>query len=290
MNLLVCMKSFLAVVDHNGFTNAAKNIYISAPNISKQVAFLEDWLGGDLLIRTTRKVDLTSLGESFYPEAKRMLAEIKQTKNFAKQNEVEPAGLLRLSVAPIFARKKILPIVIKFMRRYENTSIEIIDCIRNTSLLAEKADISILGTNFIDPLMKREHIYDDTFYYVATEQYLKKYGKPKTPHDLTTHRCLINTNKVNANLWEFKNNIVVRVNGVLYSDNGDLLIIAAKQNMGIMLVSSYAIEEDVSKKRLIPVLDKFKLDYNKIYAYYEKSAETKLLVKKFLEILKKDLR
>lgn len=67
------LECFVQVAQNLSFRRAAEELHLSQPTVSKQVASLEDELGGTLFIRTTREVALTALGESFLRDAREIL-------------------------------------------------------------------------------------------------------------------------------------------------------------------------------------------------------------------------
>ena len=99
------LECFVQVADSLNFRRAADELHLSQPTVSKQVASLEEELGGTLFARTTRDVALTSLGASFLPDAREILrmsyaaAERSRKKASAVELAIgysDPNDLLRL--------------------------------------------------------------------------------------------------------------------------------------------------------------------------------------------------
>lgn len=67
------LKTFMAVADTRNFSQAGSNLFLTQQAVSAQVQRLEDHLGVKLFIRSTRRVDLTSAGESLLEHANRLL-------------------------------------------------------------------------------------------------------------------------------------------------------------------------------------------------------------------------
>lgn len=67
------LECFVQVASNLNYRRASEQLHVSQPTVSKQVASLEDELGGELFTRTTRTVMLTALGESFLPDAREIL-------------------------------------------------------------------------------------------------------------------------------------------------------------------------------------------------------------------------
>lgn len=64
------LKCFILVAENLSFARAAETLYISQPAVTKQINSLEQELGVTLFIRSTRHVELTPAGMSFYKDAK----------------------------------------------------------------------------------------------------------------------------------------------------------------------------------------------------------------------------
>ena len=63
------LQSFVSVVKYKSFTQAAKQLYISQPTISAHINQLEEELGKRLILRTTKSLELTPIGQEVYSYA-----------------------------------------------------------------------------------------------------------------------------------------------------------------------------------------------------------------------------
>ncbi len=99
------LECFVQVADNLNFRRAADELHLSQPTVSKQVASLEEELGGALFVRTTRDVALTAFGASFLPDAREILrmsyAAAERARKKAEGTELaigysDPNDLLRL--------------------------------------------------------------------------------------------------------------------------------------------------------------------------------------------------
>ena len=78
---------FQAVAYYKNFTNAANELHVSQPAVSKQISALEEELGVTLFDRTGRKAELTLSGEVFLNYFRRAGEEFENTKHLAKELE-----------------------------------------------------------------------------------------------------------------------------------------------------------------------------------------------------------
>ena len=100
MDRLTEMEAFVQVVDHGGFTDAARKIGLSKSAVSKHVAALEARLAVRLLNRTTRRVSPTEVGLAYYDRARSVLAEAGEADSMVTAMQATPKGSLRVS-APV---------------------------------------------------------------------------------------------------------------------------------------------------------------------------------------------
>lgn len=75
------LEHFIAVAEEQHFTRAAELLHISQSGLSASVRALETELGADLFVRSTRRVELTQVGQAFLLEASRTVASAAAAKN-----------------------------------------------------------------------------------------------------------------------------------------------------------------------------------------------------------------
>src|SRR6185312_2049444 len=93
------MRYFIAVAEEKHFGRAAQRLHMAQPPLSQQIKALEEQLGTQLLVRTTRKVDLTAAGELLLARARLLLAEIEKLEQDVKLVGQGASGVLRVGVS-----------------------------------------------------------------------------------------------------------------------------------------------------------------------------------------------
>src|SRR5207253_10534944 len=88
---------FAAVVEHSGFSAAARSLNLPKSSVSRHVARLEDRLGVRLLERSTRNVRLTEIGSSYYARCKAILSELETAEQDLPLVRSDPIGTIRAS-------------------------------------------------------------------------------------------------------------------------------------------------------------------------------------------------
>jgi DNA-binding transcriptional LysR family regulator len=78
------LRYFIAVVNECSFSEAARQIHIAQPALTRQVRALEEELGVQLLIRMSRGVELTAAGQAFYDDAQEILDHLMRAEQKAR--------------------------------------------------------------------------------------------------------------------------------------------------------------------------------------------------------------
>src|SRR6202022_4810945 len=118
MDRFDAMQIFVRVVEKGSFSAVAKERGIGQPAVSKQISALEDELGTELIHRSSRSAALTEAGRDFYESALRILDELENATSRIGRGQTAPRGLIRLTVAPTFARLHIVSKLPAFFAAY----------------------------------------------------------------------------------------------------------------------------------------------------------------------------
>jgi len=141
---------FAAVIDHNGFSHAAKYVGISAALVSRRVDALEKQLGVTLLTRSTRKFELTAEGVVLYQHAKKMMLDKQTTLLAIETLSSQPAGLLKISAPMNFGRQHVAAALCEFMRIYPEIEIDLRLSNEHVDMINDKFDLVIRGAGYMN--------------------------------------------------------------------------------------------------------------------------------------------
>ena len=103
MDQLKAMRVFARVIDEGSFAKAARAMDLAPAVVTRLVAELEEHLGARLINRTTRRLALTDIGESYLERTRGILADLDEAEALASASTAEPRGHLRVLVPPGFA-------------------------------------------------------------------------------------------------------------------------------------------------------------------------------------------
>ena len=125
---LADLRAFLSVADFGSFRVASENLHLSQSALSRRIDKLESALGVKLFSRTTRKVELTTVGRAFVPRAQNVMRELEDALVGIKDTTERISGLVTIACVPS-AVGYFLPAVIKrFHASYPKVRIRFISC------------------------------------------------------------------------------------------------------------------------------------------------------------------
>ena len=121
------LEHFIAVVDYEGFSKAASNIYVSQPTLSKSIKKLEETLNVVLFERSTRKLELTDAGELVYHKALKIIQATEELRTALDDLMNEPSGEIKIGIPPLIGTLFFPTIAKKFEQMYPNISLKLIE-------------------------------------------------------------------------------------------------------------------------------------------------------------------
>ncbi|WP_213780694.1 LysR family transcriptional regulator [Caballeronia sp. dw_276] len=288
--LLHAMTAFVRVVDSGTFTAAAEQMDLTTAQISRLVSGLEKRLSTKLLQRTTRRIALTSTGLTYVSQCRDILERVEVAEAFASGATVEPAGRLRIQCMSSFGRHYVAPLIAEFCAAFPKVSIEYGTSQYMPALLAEGIDVSIyLAQQLADSGMVALPLGTVFGIMCAAPAYLARRGAPKHPRDLQEHTCIRLVNSSASAQWELKSarrSFQVEPNGPIVSDNPDVLLHAAEQASGIILLPCFTVKESIRSGRLVRILPSWRSPEVGAYALYPSRHFLDAKTKAWLDLLK----
>lgn len=200
---LNAVTAFVAVVEHRSFRAAARALGVPKSTLSRRVALLEEQLGAQLLVRTTRVLSLTDAGEAFHQRSSRALVAIADAAKELRQSETALRGVVRVTAPGTFAEHFLGDIVTEFLDANPEVRVVLDLTDRFVDLVAEGYDLALRAGTLSDSTLRAKLIATSPIVTVASPAYLKRYGAPTTPTDLSAHECIVYGNTERAAKWVF---------------------------------------------------------------------------------------
>ncbi|OLL28516.1 LysR family transcriptional regulator [Burkholderia sp. SRS-W-2-2016] len=286
------MRIFVATVDAHNFTAAAKRLALSKQFVSRRVMALEEALGVQLLIRNTRKLAVTDLGQEFYERARRILGEVEDAEQAMSLRRAGPRGLLRVSAPMSFGMMHLSPLVASFLREHRDVRCDMELSDRTVDVVGEGFDMAIRIGTLQDSSLIAQKLVDVRMIACASPAYLRRRGTPKLPAELANHECLLYGHG-GAVSWEFKVDGAlksVEVRGPLRANNGDLIRDSAVAGLGIVRLPDFIVADALASGKLVPVLEAFLPVATGVYAVYPQHRQSSVTIRAFVEFLRRHLK
>jgi DNA-binding transcriptional LysR family regulator len=254
------MAAFVRVVDAQGFAAAAPALGLTPSAVSKLVTRLESRLGVRLLQRTTRALHLTTEGEAFYEQARRIVGEIAALEAELTDRRGTPHGLLRVTTSLAFSTHLLAPVIGEFLERYPQVQLELVPTDRVVDLVEEGIDLAIRVGRLGDSSYMARKIGEDVRLVCAAPAYLARHGTPKRPDDLARHSCIFSRDRVHNNRWPFRIDGEIReidVRGRTAISDGDGQLRLALQGLGIVRLTRLTVASAIRAGELVSLLKEF---------------------------------
>lgn len=179
--------AFLAVVEHNGFTAAARALDMPKSTVSKSVSRLEDAIGLRLLDRNSRNLRITSEGETFRRQALLIMEQVREADAAMAGLSAVPSGRLVAALPPAFCQEMVSPNLPAFRRDYPEVVLDLIVTTHAIDVLREEVDIAVVVGPQDDSDLISRTLFSGRLVWVARPDYLETNRLGEGPEALLEH-------------------------------------------------------------------------------------------------------
>jgi LysR family transcriptional activator of dmlA len=290
MNAISDLAFFVMLVKQGSLAAVARELGVTPPVVSTNLAKLELRLGVRLLNRTTRRMSVTHEGEVYYAEAVRILAEVEELESSVAESRAVPKGLLRVNATIGFGRQYIGPAISGFVRKFPEVEVQLQVTDRPLNLSDEAFDVGIRIGMLPDARFHARKIASNFRVLCASPVYLHNNPAPATPRDLQRHHCIVlRENDAAYGTWHLqqgKKEETVKVRGGLSTNHGEVALGWALDGHGILMRSEWDIAPYLRSGRLCPVLPDWQLAPADIFAVYPERLNMSAKVTAFVDFMR----
>ncbi len=283
------IQAFVTVVDTGSFTAAADRLGSAKSAISRRVSALEERLGVQLLHRTTRVLNLTETGRSFYDHGTRILADLEEAEAAVQQEHGELRGTLRFALPLSFGVRHMCGPIATFSKQHPKVRFDLDLNDRRVDLIEDNFDVALRIGRLTDSSLIARRLFDVRAVVCGSPHYLNTHGAPETPADLDDHQCLVYSNLDDPDKWEYEdrdgNRSTVKVNSIMSASSGDFLCNAAAHGMGLVIQPTFIASAAIRSGNLIPVLTDYAWPISPAYAVYPPTRHLSYRVRAFIDFL-----
>ncbi|WMJ68833.1 LysR family transcriptional regulator [Stenotrophomonas sp. 24(2023)] len=283
------LEVFIRVIEAGGFSAAARTLEMTPSAVSKLVARLEQRLGTRLLQRSTRQVQLTSEGRTFYERGVRVLADLDEAERCASAHEV-PRGRLRVNANVPFGQHFLLPLLPAFLAAHPMVTVDVALNDEVIDLLEQRTDVAVRAGPLKNERLVARRLGATPMMIVASPAYAARHGLPRSVDALQGHNRLDIGHARAQPGWPLQVDgelHVVPPRGSVRASNGDALRQLAIAGVGLARLATFQVLADIAAGRLLPVLEESNPgDLEEVHAVYlGQGGYLPLRVRAFLDFL-----
>ena len=296
MDRLKAMETFVRIARAANLSDVAAELNTSRSLVSRHLKELEEHLGVRLFNRTTRQIALTEEGAEYLDFCTEMLARLDEGESAIARQCKEPRGTIRLIVSTSFGNKCLAPILVDFLARYRSMQVSVTigeTRVSPRNFIEKGYDAVVCMHPLEDSALLARKIADLVWVPCATPEYLARHGRPELPADLAGHNCIFNGNRAPSGIWRFRKGAEphdVRIAGSFLSNSIPALHAATLAHLGIAILPSFYIHEDLAAGALVPLLPGFSLPVQPISIVYPDARIPQMKLRLLADFIQKALK
>lgn len=259
---LEALRCFLAVVREGSFSAAAKALDQPKATVSRRIAELERRLGTQLLLRTTRSVQVTAPGREYAQQATAALAALDDATERvrADADRATPRGRLRVTASVEFGVAVLAPLLAEFVAGLPELELDLELTGRQVDLVYEGFDLALRVGPLPDSTLAARRLGRLGYGLYASPAYLAANGSPRYVHELSERPALQFTGAGAEPVWQLTDGaqeLRVAISPRLRSNNHWVLRDAALAGLGVAFCAELAAGPEVAAGRLVRLFPEF---------------------------------
>lgn len=293
MDRLDAMSVLLAVVREGSLSAGARRLHAPLATVSRKVADLEQHLGTRLLVRTSRRVELTDAGRGYVAASQRILEQVEEAERAAAGEFSEPRGELAVTAPVVFGRRHLLPIAVTFLSEYPKIDMRLQLSDRHVNLTEEHLDVGIRLGHLEDSSLMATRVGQVRRLICASPDYLARRGTPASPDDLKDHDGITFRGFSSSPEWRYRGDnplLSVEPHPRLAVNSIEAAVDMAVAGLGIVRVLSYQIVDELRSGALVSLLEEFAPDPIPVQLVYARQGQLPVKIRAFLDWVAPRLR
>ena len=278
---------FCRAAESSSFTDASISLGVTPSAVSKAVQRLEKKLKLKLFYRSTRSIRLTEEGRSYYEACRKSLEGIQEIENHLLNNSV-PRGTLRISLPDSLAINKLIPVLNGFIEKYDETlKMEVFLSTAYVDFMRENFDLAIRIGEVTDLNLVARLYARIEQKIVASPEYIRKYGMPKSLDDLKNHKCVgLKFPSVNTPLpWKVKGEDALNLDFVMLYNDPFGAVMSVINGYGIIQLLDFTVDHAIASGDLVELFPEHRLEPLEVHIVYPSTKYVPAKVRAFIDYL-----
>ncbi len=286
MDRLDAMHVMLTAVECGSLSKASRKLGQPLATVSRKVSELESHLKADLLVRSSRGLELTPAGRTYVTSVRTILEQLNEAERTAAGEYAEPRGDLVVTAPVMFGRLHVLPVVTAFLAAFPAVSVELMLTDRVAHFLEDHVDVALRIGDLPDSGLIATRLGAVRRLTCASPAYLASHPAPVVPQDLADHD-VISFESVSApttwRYWSDGNELAVTLRSRLGVNTIDAAIDASLAGAGVVRAVSYQVADHVRGGRLRLLLEAYEPVPPPVHLVYDKQNRLPLKLRAFVD-------
>jgi DNA-binding transcriptional LysR family regulator len=292
MDRLKALEIFKAIAEQGSFVKGADSLNLSKCHVSRAVQDLEALLGAKLLQRSTRRLSLTSMGQTVLAHAKTLLASYDALTAMSNRDASEVAGSIRLVAPASYCVRRLGASLAAFVAEHPQVRVDLRLANDAIDVIEQRAELALCAAGTVPATLIARRVSSTPMGLYASPFYLARRGTPEHPSELPNHDCLVyaQDDAAGAMDWTFAHvhtgeRRTLSAQGALNCNNPYALVEAAVHGAGLARLPHFVAEAAVQRGELMTVLPHWRsAPLDMLLAYASRSFQP-LRVRKLIEHL-----
>ena len=293
MDRLEEMDVFVAVAELGGFAAASRHLNLSAATVTRAIAALEQAVGAELFVRTTRFVRLTETGERYLADCRRILHQLEEAEAQAAGAHLLPKGKLVIAAPVVFGERLLLPLLVEFLQAYPMVDARALLVDRVVQLSEEGIDCAFRVGDLPDSTLVATPLGYVRRIVCASPSYLAARGTPQHPEDVAAHTLAVSAADGRSDRWGFvegDKELEIEIEPRLVVSTNTAAISAALAGLGLTRVMSYQVNAELECGKLCRVLQAYEAKPSPVWLVSQEGRRAAAKVRSFIAFAAQRLR
>ena len=284
------MRTFIRIVELGSLSAAARQMETTQATISRRLQSLEEMLGAKLLLRSTHAMKLTDDGERCYQHARQVVESWLALEDALQLTDEQPVGTLRVRAPHAFGQQQLLVPLVGFLARYPHLSVEWMLHDKAVDFISDNIDCAIRVGAEVDPATVTVLLAEVPRCIVASPTLLQRFPDVVEPSSLSALPWIaISTfyqHEVVLTHPESEQTESIAIASRLSTDSLYVAKNAALAGVGVAVVSSWTVEEELANGSLVELLPQWQTAPLPVHLVYPWARYYPIRLRKFLDLMR----
>lgn len=259
MDRLDALRAFVRLAGGATFAQAAAELNVRQPTVSKWLGRLEAEMGAQLIERTTRARRITPAGRRLEAHARQIIAGFDTAVAEVGAQAGQLRGRVRISLPVVFGQRFLMPLLTEFLQVHPAIEAELCFSDAYVDLIGAGVDVAFRVGRPLDSSLRARTLARSRRCLVAIPD-LAQTLRLAHPMDLARAPCLVHSGRIAREIWRFeRDGEVVRapVTGQIVADHSAALLSLACAGLGVALLAEWLVADAIAAGQIVEVLPDF---------------------------------